>query len=156
MISERYLLRLREAISCRKELRFVEEMAVRSRRINAVFFFSDESRDLFTAKRSISRVNGSSQNTQYHGAQILSCLPVSPAQARSFNARNWPVKEANHSSVTKTNCIEPPRIFNECLLSLPPLSLPISSIFVSAPPNQGQYIRFLGRSMAGYQASVRW
>lgn len=50
MISERYLCRLSVRISWINVLRLAAVMAVRSRLINAVFFFSDESSDLLTSK----------------------------------------------------------------------------------------------------------
>lgn len=57
MISERYLVRLRVLISCKKVFRVAEEIAVRNRLMKAVFFLSDESRDLPTGKTATQNVN---------------------------------------------------------------------------------------------------
>ena len=56
MTSERYFCSDRERISWRKVVVLAGVMAVRSRFMNAVFFFRDESRELLTVKRSASEV----------------------------------------------------------------------------------------------------
>lgn len=84
MISERYLCKDKVRISCRKMFRVGAVTAVRNRLMNAVFFFSDESRELLVGKMSITRF----EREGYQHRQRN--LPLSPAQARALSPRNSP------------------------------------------------------------------
>lgn len=88
MTSERYLCRDSERISWRKVVIVVTVIAVRRRLMNAVFFFSEESRDPLVRKTS-----GHASTLYRTTARVGAYLPFSPAHVLRLMSRSSPFQQ---------------------------------------------------------------